>query len=283
MYMMTSMSRKALIEKCRMAEDLGYDVIGVADHLTLMAPFPSLMLAAEVTQRPRLTTTVLNAGFYNPALLARDAAGFDQLTEGRFELGIGTGYAKIDFDTAQISRPSPAQRVDHLERLVAETGRLLADPDFRPRPSQPSGPPLLLAGHGRRVLGMAARHADIVGFSGFAPRHDHDIPDLIDSDGLADRAAYVHHLLRDRDDDVELNINVWRVIVTGNRRAEAERLAALRNLSADQMLNVPSVLIGTAPQILDQLVEYRERFGFTYVTVTEDDLEAFGRVIELAR
>ncbi|NUP22148.1 MAG: LLM class flavin-dependent oxidoreductase, partial [Streptomyces sp.] len=60
--------------KCRRAEELGYDVILVPDHLGMPAPFPALVAAAEATERPRLGTFVLNAGFWNPALLAREVA-----------------------------------------------------------------------------------------------------------------------------------------------------------------------------------------------------------------
>jgi len=72
-------SRTAWVEKCRKAEDLGFDVIGAADHLGMAPPFPALVLAAEATERVRLNTFVLNTPFYNPALLARDVTG----TRGR--------------------------------------------------------------------------------------------------------------------------------------------------------------------------------------------------------
>lgn len=86
--------------KCRRAEELGYDVILVPDHLGMPAPFPSLVAAAEVTERPRLGTFVLNAGFWNPTLLAREVATTDTLTGGRLELGLGTGYIRAEHDTA---------------------------------------------------------------------------------------------------------------------------------------------------------------------------------------
>src|SRR6476620_45517 len=72
--------------KCRRAEELGYDVILVPDHLGMPAPFPALVAAAEATERPRLGTFVLNAGFWNPTLLAREVATTDTLTGGRLEL-----------------------------------------------------------------------------------------------------------------------------------------------------------------------------------------------------
>lgn len=86
--------------KCRRAEELGYDVILAPDHLGMPAPFPALVAAAEATERPRLGTFVLNAGFWNPALLAREVATTDALTDGRLELGLGTGYVQAEHETA---------------------------------------------------------------------------------------------------------------------------------------------------------------------------------------
>src|SRR3954468_21449776 len=86
-------SRSAWQEAARRVEGLGYDILQVPDHLGAPAPFPALVSAAEVTMI-RLGTFVLNAGFYKPALLARDAGAVDELSDGRFELGLGTGYVK---------------------------------------------------------------------------------------------------------------------------------------------------------------------------------------------
>jgi alkanesulfonate monooxygenase SsuD/methylene tetrahydromethanopterin reductase-like flavin-dependent oxidoreductase (luciferase family) len=84
--LLTVASRKEWQTRCRQAENLGYDVIAVPDHLGLPAPFPALVSAAEATERPRLAVFVLNAGFYNPTLLARDLAGTDQMVDGRLVL-----------------------------------------------------------------------------------------------------------------------------------------------------------------------------------------------------
>src|SRR6266702_447672 len=78
--MLFSGSATAWTDKARRAEQLGYDVLAVADHLGMTAPFPSLTLAAAVTERIRLATFVLNTPFYNPVLLARDVAALDQFS-----------------------------------------------------------------------------------------------------------------------------------------------------------------------------------------------------------
>ena len=106
-----SASRAEWIDKCRTAEDLGYDVLCVPDHLDMPDPFPSLLLAAEYTERPRLCPYVLNAGFYPPALLARQVSTARALIGNRLELGVGTGYAKEEFDRAGLPWPSPGERI----------------------------------------------------------------------------------------------------------------------------------------------------------------------------
>lgn len=274
-----STSRKEWIAKCQRAEDIGYDVIGVGDHIGMPSPFPALMLAAEFTQRPRLATTVVNASFHNPALLARDAATTDQFTDGRLELGIGAGYMKSEFDTAGFRWPGPGERVDRVKQTVVELRRLFADPTHRPQPSQKHGPPLWLVGRGDRLLATAAQQADIIGLSGFTSGSEGRTGDLATIEEISERVEFLRGCLGERISDVEFNILVWRVVVTQRRRSEAMRLEPMRGLSADQMLCVPTVLIGTAPQISDQLIEYREVFGFSYITVGEYNMEAMAPVI----
>src|SRR4051794_9272258 len=95
-------SRSEWVSRAHRAEMLGYDVFAVPDNLGMPAPFPTLLLAAEATERIRLGTFVLKTPFYNPVLLARDVAALDQFSGGRVELGLGAGYAKDEFDAAGI-------------------------------------------------------------------------------------------------------------------------------------------------------------------------------------
>ena len=69
-------------------------MLHVPDHLGAPAPFPTLMAAAAATTTLRVGTFVLNACFYKPALLARDVQALRDLSDGRFELGLGAGYAQ---------------------------------------------------------------------------------------------------------------------------------------------------------------------------------------------
>ena len=61
-----------------------------------------VVAAAQATSRIRLGTLVLNVPFWNPALLAREIATADILTDGRLEVGLGSGHMKWEFDAASI-------------------------------------------------------------------------------------------------------------------------------------------------------------------------------------
>lgn len=281
--MVLPQSREQWVDKCRRAEALGYDVIGVADHLGMAPPFPAIVLAAEATERVRLTTFVLNAPFYNPVLLAREAAGTDLFVDGRLELGLGAGYVRDEFDAAEIPFGTGGQRVAQLERTVTTLRRLFADPSHEPRPIQPGGPPLLIAGWGDRLLSLAARYASVVAFTGAASTSE-GVLRFAGLDEIDERVAYARKALGERAREVELNILV-QTVVPPERRADfldeyGSRVAPEILASMDEL---PTVLLGTPREIADRLRANRERFGFGYITVLEPDMETFAPVIELLR
>ncbi|MFE3442893.1 LLM class F420-dependent oxidoreductase [Nocardia sp. NPDC059180] len=273
-------SRQAWIAKCRRAEAQGYDVIGVADHLGLPAPFPSIVLGAEATERVRLNTFVLNTPFYNPVLLARDVAGVDQFTDGRVELGLGAGYVRAEFEAAGIPFGTGGERVAHLENTVATLRKLFADPEYQPRPVQPGGPPLLIAGWGDRLLQLAAAYADVVAFTGAATTAEGGLR-LAGAEDTIDRVEYVRKLLGDRGTDVELNILVQAVVPPSERAAALDKFGPL--LPGDAPEELPTLLFGTPAEMAEQLRERRDRFGFSYITVLEPNMDSFAPVIEHLR
>jgi probable F420-dependent oxidoreductase len=265
-------SRAAWREKVRRAADLGYDVLQVPDHLGLAAPFPALMAAAEVTSTMRMGTFVLNAALYHPWVLARDVADIHRLTDGRFELGLGTGYMEHEFAAAGVPFASGAIRLRHLADTLHEVReRLAAEPD---RPV----PPILLAGAGRRLLALAGREADIVGFSMQAAL----APGVPPEQALADRIAVVRAAAGDRFAGLELNMIVGAV---GRDPAELDLTIAraATGLPDDELLQLPSVLCGPEQQIADRLRRYREEFGITYYGVLEPHMAAFAQIIAQLR
>jgi probable F420-dependent oxidoreductase len=272
--------------KCRRAEELGYDVILVPDHLGTVAPFPALVAAAEATERPRVGTFVLNAGFWNPALLAREVATADALTGGRLELGLGTGYVQAEHEAAGLPFGSPRERVDHLRRTVEELAKLLGSAEHRPQPVQRPRVPLLIGGNGDRMLRLTAEHADIAAFTGARSVPGGTTGQLapITAEELDERVARYRELAAGRAEPAELNLLVQQVVVTEDREAAVRPfLEHVPHLTAAQVLELPIVLVGTVEEITAQVRAQRERYGFTYLTVLEPCMETFAPVMAALR
>ncbi|MFI7061646.1 TIGR03621 family F420-dependent LLM class oxidoreductase [Kribbella sp. NPDC050124] len=298
-------SRKDFVEQCRAAERYGYDVVVAADHLGMPAPFPVLTAAADATTRLRVGTFVLNAGLWNPHVLAREVATVDRLTGGRLEVGLGTGYVKWENDAAAIGWGGQAARVDRLHATVDKLTELFAAPGYEEQrplrdmfdlpvlaPTQSRGfggygPPLLVGGTGDAVLELAAQRADIVSIAG--TYQIKGMPPGTVRLGTAreaeERVQFVRRAAGARFADIELNTIVQLVIVTDDRRAAAEKLIAtqLPTLSVDEALATPHLLIGTVDEIAGQLKARREQYGFSYFTVQEPFLPVLAPVIERLR
>jgi probable F420-dependent oxidoreductase len=246
-------SRSEWQDTARRVEGLGYDVLHVPDHLGAPAPFPALVSAAEVTTI-RLGTFVLNAGFYKPALLARDVAELDKLSDGRFELGLGTGYVRAEFEAAELPFPGAGRRVDHLEHVTANM-----------REHLPSVP-ILIAGNGDRVLTIAAQQAHIIGIAG--------------GGALGERVEFVRGAAGGRFDELELNLAITAVPHDSSgvpNLSLARRYA--QGASDEELLKLPGVLSGTPRDIADTLRRHRDTYGVTYFSVQERHAESFAKVI----
>ncbi|HTU74025.1 MAG TPA: TIGR03621 family F420-dependent LLM class oxidoreductase [Trebonia sp.] len=298
-------SRADFLAHCRRVEELGYDTLFAADHLGSTAPFQMLVAAAAVTSRLRLGTLVLNAAFWNPALLAREIISADILTEGRLEVGLGSGHMKWEFDEAKIAWQGFGARAERLEAAVGEIGRIFAAGGYEQRrpleeafgisplaPVQRAGfggygPPLLLAGTGERVLRIAARKADIIGIAG--TRQAMGQPPgtfrLCTAEETDDVVRFARAEAGDRAGTVEWNVLIQLVKVTGNRVAAAEKFVAEEGetMSAEELLAAPFVLLGTVDEIAEQILRNRDRYGFTYYTVHAPFAEEFAPVIERVR
>jgi probable F420-dependent oxidoreductase len=253
--------RQSVQDFARRAEDLGYDIVHMSDHLYTTAPFPMMTAMAMATDQLRVGTFVLNAGFYRPALLARDVATLRDLSGSRFDLGLGTGYVKEEFDQAELPYPSAGQRVDWLRHVTAHMNQHVPDV------------PILIAGNGDRVLRLAAQRADIIGLTGSGVKTD-------DADPLADRIAFVRETAGDRFDDLELNLSVIAMPTDDSGVPElAQARRSLSHLSEEDMLRTPTVLTGSTKDMADTIREYRDTYGITYITVQQPHAEPFAKVI----
>jgi probable F420-dependent oxidoreductase len=292
-----SRSRAEWAEKARTIEGLGYDALTVPDHLAnLFAPMPALVSAAEATTTLQVGTNVLNNDFRHPVLVAREAATVDLLTGGRFQLGLGAGHMRSEYDQAGLSFDKGDTRVERLAEAVTIIKGLLSGERVtfagryyrvtghavQPLPIQRPHPPIAVSGNGRRLLTLAAQEADIVGLSGITFRRGGTVPDLSGwkISGVDERVQLVREISGDRYVSLELNVLVQRVLVVDDRQRAAEELAGnWSQLSPDEILESPYVLIGTVDQLVEDLQARRERWGMSYFTIFEPYLSALAPVV----
>ena len=126
----------------------------------MMAPVPVLQAVARATSTLRIGMTVFDNNLRHPAMLAKEAATLDFLTDGRLEFGIGSGWVKEDYDAAGMPFEPGAVRVERLEEAVhiindlwtgepvTFTGRhySIAGLANYPSPAQRPRPPIMVAG-----------------------------------------------------------------------------------------------------------------------------------------
>ncbi len=290
-------SRTQWQEKARRAEALGYDILLIPDHLGgQLAIGPALAAAAAATTTLRIGTLVLQNDLRHPALVAKDAATLDLLSDGRFELGIGTGGSfPPDFEWTGIPFDPPGTRVGRLaESLQVIKAMFGADPvtfagtyytitgyEALPKPVQQPHPPILVGGGGPRMLSLAAREADIVGIlpTMLAVGGQFRM-DQCTAEAVAGQVEFIRQVAGSRFRELELNVLIQRLIVTDDPRQASEELSReWTPLTPEQVLDSPYLLIGTHDEIAERLRERREQLGISYAVVFERDLDAFAPVV----
>lgn len=171
------------------AERLGFDSVWMSDHFFTsleryggdagprgsLEPLTTLAALAPMTERVRLGTLVLSAGFRHPAVLAKSATAIDLLSGGRLDLGLGAGWYEPEYRAFGYPFGSTGERFRLLEETLEVLGRLFAegpatyegarfslhDAYNHPRPAQSPRPPIWVGGKGGpRLLDLVARLAD---------------------------------------------------------------------------------------------------------------------------
>jgi probable F420-dependent oxidoreductase len=290
-------SRDEWVRLARKAEDLGYSSLFLPDHFgEQLAPVPAMMAAADATTDLRVGCLVFDNDYKHPVVLAKEIATLDVLSEGRAELGIGAGWMNSDYEQSGIQHDRAGVRIDRMVEGIAVMKGLFADGPFSysgehytiteldglPKPVQKPGPPFLIGGGGKRVLGVAAREADIVGINPAiaSGRIDGDAARNAAAEATDEKIAWVRAAAGDRYDELELNMLVFACVVTDDRAGMAETMAPLFGVSPPEMLQTPHAWIGPADAICDDLLARRERWDVSYLVVqSEDAMDAAAPIV----
>ena len=170
-----------LLDMIRAVEDLGFDSIWAGEHLLYRwpdreprGPWEAWALMAAIaasTSRVTFGPLVACTNFHNPALLAKQAATIDEISGGRFVLGLGAGWNETEFRA--FGYPFD-HRIDRFEEAFTIIRTLLRDGaidfdgrfyqardcELLPRGTRPGGPPLMIGSRGPRMLAITMPHVD---------------------------------------------------------------------------------------------------------------------------
>lgn len=296
-------TREELIGMARRAEEAGYATFLIRDHFIespfghQLAPFAALATVAAVTETLRIGTLVIANDYRPPVLLAKEAATLDLLSSGRFELGLGTGFLKAEYEQAGIPFDPPGTRVDRFAEALRVLKGLFADAPFTfsgahytltafdsfPKPVQRPHPPILVGAGGRRMLSLAAREADIIGIlttstangvlsTGPAPRM---------AAAVARQIEWIRDAAGDRFDALELSV-VPTIVIADDRQRAAETFIRSRGwgeITVAEVLAMPAIFIGSVDEIAEEMRERREQYGFSYFVISDDAMETVAPIV----
>ena len=268
--------RASWLDLARRAEDLGYSTLSLPDHFgEPFAPFAALGAVAATTERIRLSMGVLANDFRHPVVLAKEAATLDVVSDGRLDLGLGAGWMREEYEAAGIPFDPAPERILRLGETVRIVRAL-------PRPVQRPAPPILLGGGGHSMLGLAAREADIV--SVVTANAGRRAGAGLGRDATLERArvkiGWVREAAGDRFGELVLHTRVSVAEITPDAAGVAARLAPAHDLSVDEFLESPHVLVGTLSQLAEKVERLREELGFSSFTLSRPALDGLAPLVE---
>ena len=285
-------------DKARRAEALGYSTLFVPDHFVdhQLAPIAAMAAAAAVTTTLRVGSLVLGNDYKHPVVLAREAATIDYLSDGRLELGIGAGWMTADYEKSGIPLDRPGVRIARLAESIAVLKGLFADGPFTFRGehyqvTDLDGQPEAGAAAAPAVRDRRRRAEDpgAGGARGGDRRHQREPPGRrrgergrgqVDDAGRDRREAGDAArrgggpLRRARDPDF-----VGFTNFTDDRQGMAEAMAPSFGVPPDEAIKTPVILAGTLEQMIDDMLERRERWHMSYVVVGVDVMDQFAPAV----
>jgi probable F420-dependent oxidoreductase len=283
-------------DTARKIEDLGYSTLFIPDHFEdQFGPLVALTVAAEATTTLRVGSLVFGNDYRHPVVLAKEIATLDLFSEGRVEFGLGAGWMTADYEQSGIAADPAGIRISRMAESLAVMKSLWATGEATyqgehyqvtgalgaPTPVQRPYPPVIIGGGGQRVLGIAARQADIVGVnpSLAAGYIGPEVLETTTADYYHQRIAWIRQAAGDRFDTLELQCLTFLVQIVPDRDEAIARLATVMSVMPEQIDGTPIALIGTTDQIIESLRQRRELFGFSYIVVHEAEMEAFAPVV----
>jgi probable F420-dependent oxidoreductase len=287
-----------LRDLARRCEDLGYSTFYVSDHFVdhPLAPIPGIMAAADATSSLRVGTLVLGNDYKHPVVLANEAATVDLLSGGRLELGVGAGWMTVDYERGGFPLDKASTRIARLDESLTVIKGLMGDGPFtfkgehyvidtldgEPKPVQRPHPPFVVGGGGRKILTVAAKHAQIVGINANLRAGDGNHPDSVHSltaEATDEKVRTLREVAGERYAGLEIQTLTGFVHVTDDPEAIAKGVASHFGVPEEVALQSPALLVGTIDAMVDEIEARRARWDMSYTVVPQEFVDTFAPVV----
>jgi probable F420-dependent oxidoreductase len=290
-----------LRDRAQAAEELGYSVITVPDHIVMEGPERSydphhlswdamLMVGviAEATKTAQVGHLVLCNLFRHPIITAQSLTSLDRLSGGRLIAGLGTGWTEREFKMSGLPFPDITTRLRMLDEALTCLRSLWTNEEttfegefYRfdkcilwPKPVRQPHPPILLGGGGKGLLRVAAKHADVVNIISDAGKPGYikleNVAKLTD-DSFTSKVAFLRaEAARHGRDGKSIRISnmIFTVILTDSpaaTRATVEGMAPMFNTTPEGMVRSPLALIGTPDECIAELRRRQKEWDVSQV------------------
>ena len=298
------------------ADSLGYHGVGLSDHFfvhrgdlqvpdePLLECYSTLGAIAAVTKRVMMTQVVTANSFRNPALLAKMTSTLDQISGGRFELGIGSGWFREEYEAYGYPYPSNAERIDQLEEGIQIIKAMWTEdePSFHgrhyriekaynfPKPVQQPHPRIMIGGSGKKILPVIARHADIVNIAPSVTSGQIDAAKWarFNKASLKRKVQELRELTQQAGrprDAVEISASSSLFIAQGKGEAEGVALRVAKGMGIpdrEAARQAPGVIWGTPAEVKDEVRSRIDDLGITHFPLyfgTPEGIELFAREV----
>jgi F420-dependent oxidoreductase-like protein len=260
-------------------EELGFESLWRSDHffsffggnrtIDSLDTMIAHTYTAAFSNRIRFGPLVLSMTFRHPAVLARMAAAIDQLSGGRFILGLGAGWNETEHEAYGIDLPPPKQRMDNLEESIQVIKALfenesatykgqiykLNDAPMNPKPAQKPMPLLIGGGGEKRTLRMVAKYAT-----------EWNVPIAAGLEAYKEKTKVLERRCEEaKRDPAEISRSIMTSYISGADQAEVDRKvkeaiesAPPRFRSADATRPPMTALWGMPDRIVEQIKEIED-------------------------
>ncbi len=290
-------SVSAFCEIGRKAEDLGFYSVGIPDHLggDQYSPIAGLTAMAMVTKSITLGSFVFCNDFRHPLVLAQEIATLNIISGGRVEVGIGAGWKDSDYLVSGISKEKASIRIARLgetlqilrkafeeEAVTFQGDHFRIDGASVPKEAGVERPRILVGGGGPKMLRLACQFGDVIGVNAnlSAGSVGPELVAEVGPDAFDRRIEIVQAELGDRFGEVDIQALTFIVKIGDDANQFVDEMAPIFGVTGDVARSVPIVVTGPKEQVIEDLLERRERFGFNYFVIHDNEVDEFAPIVE---